>query len=385
LASVERSLIDIPSHQEAKLKNKILFTFVAILAITALASAQTIYQQDQPFPIKLGTSGGNVNDRSKAFCCSGTLGALVTKGGTQFILSNSHVLGRSGTATVGEDISQPGMIDTGCAVAANNIVADFVNSPAPGTNNVDAALASVRTGAVTTTGEILGIGVPSSSTATPTVGRGVAKAGRTTGLTCGTIGSVNTDVSVQYQSGCNQGKKFTVSYQDQVVMNSSTFSAGGDSGSLIVTSDTRQPIALLYAGSSSTTIGNPIQDVVAALGVSFVGGAGGSVSCGASGQGGNSGHQSFGLSQAELARGNAAKNSRRHELFQNPAVQGVGVGEDAENPGLATVVIYVLQGREHGPLPDEIDGIKTVIVRTDEFRASGWNEPLMGGSCSQKK
>ena len=49
-------------------------------------------QQAQSFPIKLGTSGGNVNDVSTKLCCSGTLGALVSREGSQFILSNNHVL-----------------------------------------------------------------------------------------------------------------------------------------------------------------------------------------------------------------------------------------------------------------------------------------------------
>ena len=64
-----------------------------------------------------GSSGGNVNDITNAFCCSGTLGSLVSKGGTQYILSNNHVLARVDQATVGEDISQPGLIDNGCRVA----------------------------------------------------------------------------------------------------------------------------------------------------------------------------------------------------------------------------------------------------------------------------
>jgi hypothetical protein len=42
-------------------------------------------------------------------------------------------------------------------------------------------------------------------------------------------------VNVQYQRGCGQGKKFTVAYTNQVVIQSSNFSAGGDSGLLIVT------------------------------------------------------------------------------------------------------------------------------------------------------
>ncbi len=68
---------------------------------------------------------------------------------------------------------------------------------------------------------------------------------------------------MQYQQGCNKGKKFTINYTNQVVVGSGTFSAGGDSGSLIVSQSAAHPTALLYAGSSSTTIGNPISEVLA--------------------------------------------------------------------------------------------------------------------------
>src|SRR5438552_825860 len=44
----------------------------------------------QAVPVKLGTSGGNVSDSvtngSTVTCCSGTLGALVQRGGTFFVL-----------------------------------------------------------------------------------------------------------------------------------------------------------------------------------------------------------------------------------------------------------------------------------------------------------
>lgn len=356
-----------------------------LAAFSISAFTQTANRADQDFPIELGTSGGNVNDHSRAFCCSGTLGAAVTRGGALHILSNSHVLGRVGFAVEGEDISQPGAIDTGCRIDPSNIVADYVTSPAPGVSNVDAALALAREGAVNPTGEIIGIGIPSATPATPAVGGAVAKAGRTTGLTCSSIGSVDTDVLVMYQDGCNSGRKRRISYTNQVVINSSSFSAGGDSGSLIVTADTRQPVALLYAGSSSTTIGNPIQDVINALGISFVGGSGGTVSCGAAAAGASTQHSSsLGLSRAEVARARNAKNLNRENLFKNPAVQGVGIGEDPNTPGVAAIYIYVEQGVPHDRLPEQLDGMNTVIVRTDQFRATGWNEKLMpAGSCKK--
>src|SRR5215471_10030810 len=68
-------------------------------------------QVKQNLPVKLGTSGGNVDDKSTGFCCGGTLGALIVRNGTFYILSNNHVLARSDQASAGEPISQPGLID----------------------------------------------------------------------------------------------------------------------------------------------------------------------------------------------------------------------------------------------------------------------------------
>src|SRR4030095_2525114 len=130
------------------------------------------------------------------------------------------------------------------------------------------------------TGFIEGEGKISSSVTSPSVGLLVQKSGRTTGHTTGTIGSINTSVSVQYQLQCGKGRKYTLSYTNQVIINSSSFSAGGASGSLIVTNAScGHPVALLFAGSSSSTIGNPIGEVLTKLGtqpglagISFVGG-----------------------------------------------------------------------------------------------------------------
>src|SRR5260370_24599977 len=85
----------------------LLFTitiFVAAKANTARESKDNLF----------GVSGGNAHDISAKFCCSGTLGALVTKSGVDYILSNNHVLARTGLAKVGEAIIQPGLVDVGC-------------------------------------------------------------------------------------------------------------------------------------------------------------------------------------------------------------------------------------------------------------------------------
>ena len=351
------------------------------------ALAQTANQVKQTPPILLGTSGGNVHDASKAFCCSGTLGSLVTKGGVQYILSNNHVLADADTATVGDAISQPGLVDVGCNASAAQTVANFSQAIPLHTGNVDAAIAQVVPGEVDTSGAILEIGNPASTTApddSTAVGRRVAKSGRTTGLTCAAIASVSTNVKVQYQRGCGKGKKFTVLYLNQVLVNSSSFSAGGDSGSLIVTADTVQPIALLFAGSSTTTIGNRISDVSSALGVSFVGppSSAATFTCpAAAATAAAPAGARAAISPSGFARAMAAKERHAERLMLEDAVLGVGVGVSSEDPSEAVVLIYLEEGRSHSPLAADLDGVRTEVIRTDAFRAFGWNEPQPQG-CS---
>jgi hypothetical protein len=328
--------------------------------------------------LHLGVSGGNVNDATRRFCCSGTLGALITDGTTQYILSNNHVLARSDQAVAGEDVSQPGLIDNNCAVST--VVADFTGASPLG-SNVDAAVAQLRLGQMDPTGFIEDIGVPSSTVVSPSVSLTVAKSGRTTGFTTGTISSINTSVNVQYQANCGSGKKFTVSYTNQVVINSSTFSAGGDSGSLIVTNNaSHNPVALLFAGSSTTTIGNPIGEVLTklgtALGRTFSFGVGaGPISSGVSA----GGQEPFvpGLDRlmpqlpAQAAdRASAVLERHRAGLMFQPGVMGAGVGLSDKAEGEAAIVIYVNKDLGAKPfLPDYIEGIPVTVVLTDEFIA----------------
>jgi len=65
------------------------------------------------------------------------------------------------------------------------------------------------------------------------------------------------------------------------------------------------------------------------------------------------------------------------------AVLGVGVGVSSEDPSEAVIVIYLEEGRAHSALPSHLDGVRTKVVRTDAFRAFGWNEPAQR-NCSVK-
>ncbi|HEX8924401.1 MAG TPA: hypothetical protein VF786_01340 [Terriglobales bacterium] len=350
-----------------------ILLLIACAAVLLAAGSLTVYQSKQTPPIKLGTSGGNVSDHTTMYCCSGTLGALVAKNGQQYILSNNHVLARSDQAATGEDISQPGMVDTNCSTANSNIVADFTQAAKLGTN-VDAAIAQVRAGMVATNGEILTVGVPANTMATPAVNMGVAKAGRTTGFTCSSIAATNTSVTVQYETQCGGGSTFNVSYTGQVLINSRSFSAGGDSGSLIVNSATAQPVALLFAGSNTTTIANPIGEVAKDLGVTFVGGGTHTVPCTTKKPRGK-------VAAASYSRAIEAKEKHAQRLMLDDAVMAVGVSSDDVNETQAVVLVVVEHGRQlREAIPAQLDGVKTKVLISDKIRAFGWNEAT-GQAC----
>jgi len=346
---------------------------VALVAASVLTIGPSLYADSganhQVRNINFGVSGGNVNDITARFCCSGTLGSLVESGGTQYILSCNHILARSDQAAVGEDISQPGLIDNNCQIPP--IVADFTTASPLGTN-VDAAIAQLRAGAMDSTGFIEVIGTISSVVKAPSVGLSVAKSGRTTGFTTGTIASVNTSVSVQYQKNCGSGKKFVVSYTNQVVINSRTFSAGGESGSLIVSNNfCNQPVALLYAGSSTTTIGNPIGEVLSKLSarlgnsVSFVGST-----CSAAPEIASVNRQTPEPSEASVARSLEVMRARETELMSRPGIIGVGVGASETDPNEASIVVYIDANAQFSAnVPRRINGVRVRRVYTEPFVA----------------
>lgn len=222
-----------------------------------------------PRPVPIGVSIGNIDD--PRFCSAGTLGARVLKGGNVYILSNNHVLARQNEAELGERIMQPGNFDTDKCNSPDSLVighlAQFVPINFNGNNTVDAALASTTTGDVGKGTSSSGYGIPNKVTKTATIGMAVQKCGRTTGCTHGSVAAIGATINVQYESG-------VASFTNQVVItgNKGSFSDSGDSGSLIVTDDaSANPVALLFAGSRRTTIGNPIDAVLSALGVTIDG------------------------------------------------------------------------------------------------------------------
>ena len=239
-------------------------------------------------PIQLGTSGGWRFDLANGFCCGGTLGSLVQKGGTQYVLSNYHVLysdivngGNGRTAQPGDPVIQPGLIDVGCnANSAQNVATLVANGGSLPGANVDAGIAAVIAGMVRTDGAILEVGTISAAPVAAAIGQAVKKSGRTTALSRSTVSGLNATVQIGYENECAGGASFTNTFTGQIIIANRrcNFLDGGDSGSLMVEDVTTNPhpVGLLYAGSvqcsnQAIAVANPIGDVLAFFGATMVG------------------------------------------------------------------------------------------------------------------
>ncbi len=247
-------------------------------------------------PVRPGISIGHAD------VTAGTFGCVVERNGERLMLSNNHVIADGNRARLGSAILQPGPHDGGKtstdAVArlvefvpiaydgdvSTNDPIDPDDPPAPitpqpqgcrpdaqifrkkpvlvrsavnkpGANKVDCALAKPDGDALIST-EILGIGSP-RGVAIGTLGMLVQKSGRTTGLTRGEIEQIDVTSRVDY------GDR-VATFTGQLM--ASAGSAGGDSGAAVLDMS-GNVIGLLFAGSATSTLLNPIQTVFDALNV----------------------------------------------------------------------------------------------------------------------
>ncbi|HET9324043.1 MAG TPA: hypothetical protein VFO03_09205 [Gaiellaceae bacterium] len=177
-----------------------------------------------------------------------------------YILSNNHVLADVNAAHIGDPILQPGPFDGGTDPAdriatLTRFVPITLEPPTPRAlhrNRVDAAIAQGQFHDLDR--EIYWIGYARGwrRKANIPVGTVVQKTGRTTNYTTGRITAINATVDVGYGGG-RVGRFF-----DQII--TTNISAGGDSGSLVLSLD-NVALGLLFAGSSVATIVNQIENV----------------------------------------------------------------------------------------------------------------------------
>lgn len=228
---------------------------------------------------------------------AGTLGCVVRNFFTDepLILSNNHVLANSNDGKISDPILQPGPADNGrypqdfiatlldfvpimfetpaclfaeTAAVVGNAVARVLGSSkrlrVMGSkedpfqyNVVDAAIAKpVNDDDVTH--EILNIGLV-SGVKEAELGMPLRKHGRTTDYNEDIVLTVGTTIDVSYGTGK------TARFEEQIV--AGAMSAGGDSGSLVLNNN--DAVGLLFAGSNTHTILNPIGYVLSELNIKF--------------------------------------------------------------------------------------------------------------------
>lgn len=219
-----------------------------------------------PRPVPIGVSTGHPD------ITAGTIGCRVTDGSKVYALSNNHVYANANNALKGDNVLQPGPYDGGKDPQdAIGTLWYFEPIFFDGTDNfIDAAIAWSSTGNLGTATPSDGYGIPSSTTALAFPGQYVQKYGRTTGWTHGEVSEVHVIVDVCYETKGPLRCVKAAHFVDQIAIIPGSFSGGGDSGSLILTDDSyKNPVGLLFAGSSTRTIANPIDTVLDTLGVTI--------------------------------------------------------------------------------------------------------------------
>ncbi len=251
--------------------------------------------QERHRPCPMGTSGGHY------LITAGTNGELLKDRSTGKICigTNNHVAANSNEAAIGDAYLQPGPYDGGkipediIGQLFKFIPIEFADSPSlcsfarffsslynipakllgrktrlrpvlayPEENLVDAAMVEVNSDDVLA--EILDVGIPKG------IREGkldmlVQKSGRTTNHTVeGLVTGIDATIGpISYGTG-----KFAY-FRDQIVISKEGFSAGGDSGSLILDME-GYAVGKLFAGSDNTTIANNIQNYLDLLGAELV-------------------------------------------------------------------------------------------------------------------
>ncbi len=209
---------------------------------------------------------------------AGTLGFMVEDNDAYYALSNNHVLADVNQSEPGDPVVQPGSLDRAAALQTLVGVLDrYVPISFQRSNLVDCAVAQLFPDIefwLGWTEALPGVVRGVREVTVDDLGRPVRKAGRTTGVTEGTITSVNVD-RLRVNMGTPANPKIA-QFSDQIEVigtDGQTFSSSGDSGSLIVDT-TGRAVALLFAGGQDSngvdiTFANPIETVLAKLGVSL--------------------------------------------------------------------------------------------------------------------
>ena len=241
--------------------------------------------------IACGSSVGIGNKRN-----AGTLTALVRKRGSDelFGISCNHVTGGCSTARPGVPIVVPGILDVSAEHPAMHVIGHHHDVAPMSTGLPSVARAAVKQNrdlacfriadealvtSVQGTGPN-GYDTPQKTTH-PEPGMRVKKWGRTTGFTHGTILHQHTEhqPGIPYQILSHYGPTDSQVFQGTVyfpevftIGGAGSFSLGGDSGALVVETETNRAVGIVVAGESQQTLMLPIIPALRALDLRLVSG-----------------------------------------------------------------------------------------------------------------
>jgi hypothetical protein len=91
----------------------------------------------------------------------------------------------------------------------------------------------------------------------------------------------------------------------------------------------------------------------------------------------------YSMPDAEIARAEVVHAAHADEWMRKSGVQGVGVGSSVDSPGEAALIIFLIRGVPHDPIPLVIDGLRTRVRESSRFRAGfGGGQPRRACSLS---
>jgi len=355
------------------------------LGAVAFSLAANSQLSSPAMPTQLGCSGSNVRDTSGQYCCEGTLGAMLSDGNKQYVLSNNHVLGLFGRGSVGDEISQPGLMDSACK-PGRTVAKLTLSLPLIATSNseqIDAAIAEVVAGQLDPSGSIANEGVPGALIVAPSRNLRVTKMGRSTGVTTGVITETVLNANIDYSGPCEPDGP-SIPLTNLILIqgdNGKDFSAAGDSGSLVMTLTNHNPVGLLIAGNDQhQSVAHPIAGVLnslsSALGtrLSIVSSQPTRFTASA---------QSGGAFSPEFKTLLDAKDQLWARLHSLSSIVGIGVSPRSDKPGRFQIVVYVERGKLSSlggqqflgftippkPIPMNFNGHFVRFIETDRFKA----------------
>jgi len=87
------------------------------------------------------------------------------------------------------------------------------------------------------------------------------------------------------------------------------------------------------------------------------------------------------ISEAELVRAKQVHAVHAQEQMSQPGVQGVGISSSLDAPGEGALMIFLVRGAAHNPIPAVIDGLRTRVRESSRFRA-GYGDAGARPACT---